>query len=329
MMICCEENPPYGPAIGTANNFLELICLAYKRYITLTRNSGKQLLTTSNITISITVFHAQTLDYPSDNEEWDSFTGIIIPGSLSTAYHDHIEWIERLQKVIREEININRRKTLAVCFGHQSFAHAFKDYSSNRLNRNQDKGEPQRGLAVKCPTGCKVGRRSCNLTIEGKWFLSSALASVATFESLELLYTHGDMVQSLPPIAISLGGNDSVPVLAAAYFKSEEYAARFRENAIVNYEGSKTIPSSGSLEEYTKLNGYSSLPYAITLQAHPEYIANDGLTFMNTSAHVQEVGHVTESEATTACEDAKKNFDRFLQDSLDTMIAIGITLQWF
>ncbi len=329
MMICCEENPPYGPAIDTANNFLELICMSYKRYISSTWNLDKQSRKTSNMTVRITVFHAQKLDYPSDKEEWDSFSGIIIPGSLSTAYHDHVEWIERLQKVIREEIKVNRRKTLGVCFGHQSFAHAFKNYASYKPCGNRDKDEPQHGLAVKCPTGCNVGGKTCNLTIAGKCFFSNALASDAPFDPLELLYTHGDMVQSLPPFALSLGGNDSVPVLAAAYFESEEYAARFRDHAISNCKDSTIKPSSGRWNEYTKLSGSSSLPYAITLQAHPEYIANNGITFMNTSAHVQEVGHVTEAEATAACQDAKKNFDKFFQESLDTMIAIGVTLKWF
>lgn len=35
--------------------------------------------------------------------------------------------------------------------------------------------------------------------------------------SMELLYTHGDMVHSLPDFAVSLGGNTNVPIEACAY----------------------------------------------------------------------------------------------------------------
>ena len=46
---------------------------------------------------------------------------------------------------------------------------------------------------------------------------------------MELLYTHGDMVQSLPEFAISLGGNANVPIEACAYFSSKEDKVLFQK----------------------------------------------------------------------------------------------------
>ena len=56
--------------------------------------------------------------------EWSSYDGILLPGSFSSAYEND-EWIQKLKCVIQSEIHAKGRKTLAVCFGHQIFAHSF------------------------------------------------------------------------------------------------------------------------------------------------------------------------------------------------------------
>ena len=41
--------------------------------------------------------------------------------------------------------------------------------------------------------------------------------------SMELLYTHGDMVHSLPDFAVSLGGNTNVPIEAYYSFATAQH----------------------------------------------------------------------------------------------------------
>jgi len=48
------------------------------------------------LTIRITIYHAQSNDYPLTSSEWSSYDGILIPGSLSaSAAYDNtsVEWI--------------------------------------------------------------------------------------------------------------------------------------------------------------------------------------------------------------------------------------------
>ena len=49
--------------------------------------------------------------------EWNEFDGVIIPGSLASAY-DNEAWIHRLFGAIRE-LNERAMPTLGICFGHQ------------------------------------------------------------------------------------------------------------------------------------------------------------------------------------------------------------------
>jgi len=170
MMICCEENEPYGPALDTATMFLELLCASYERYhhhhhrehdddhiddendasSNYSEQRSKGVVVDEDEDkdededgaggdakrlplrrIQITVYHAQKMDYPQSDDEWDGYDGIIIPGSLSAAYDTHIGWIRRLLNVIRTEIHDKRRKTMGVCFGHQCLAHSFRHSSSS------------------------------------------------------------------------------------------------------------------------------------------------------------------------------------------------------
>ena len=346
MMICCEENPPYGPAEDTANNFLELLCMSYERYYS-SMVTSDVVTSTRNVTISITIYHAQKYDYPSTSQEWNSFNGVIIPGSLSAAYDDHLDWIHRLHTVIRDEIHENRRKTLGVCFGHQCFAHSFKAKKkdeNNRLDCNEknlmdvkDECKSPRehallqsdGLAIKCPTGAKAGRIPCLLTAAGRYIFSQPFEPK---ESLQMLYTHGDMVHSLPSIGLSLGGNGDVPIEAAAYFESEKSALNFQHYVNELELGMDDTPTlKQALGICTNKHGSTSCPYAITFQAHPEYVPPKAfnVTFFNTVTAMWKRGGINDVLSRDACKDAKLNFDKVLKDSLDAMIAACITLGWF
>lgn len=295
LMICCEEAAPYGPAEATAHMFLELLYMSYGHLASM--NEHQEIYGIKSI--SIAVYHAQHEDYPASKEEWDSYDGCIIPGSLSSAYDTHINWIKRLHDVIRDEIHANRRKTLAVCFGHQSFAHA--------LGEMVDPSNERNGEACMCPSGKKAGRKSFNVTPVGKLIFGSDLPC------LEMLYTHGDMVNSLPRTGLCLGGNEDVPIQSAAYFASEECALKYKENA-----------SEGK-------NDTSTIPYALTFQSHPEFISTDGfnVNFVNIVEAMEKLKHIDAATAQEACADAKQTFDRVKLHSLDATMAVAMILGWF
>lgn len=329
MMISCEENPPYGPSKDTALIFLELLCQAYERKCSRsllsssskeseTKNREQQIMVsddTTNLTISITIYHAQSNDYPLTLSEWSSYDGILIPGSLSAAYDTQVEWIEKLQSVIRNEIHKMGLKTVGVCFGHQCFAHAFGAHHDVDVCSRE-------GRAIKCPTGSKAGRISCKLTQEGRQLL---LLDGNSDMEIIMLYTHGDMVQSLPEFAISLGGTTNVPIEASAYFSSKEEKILFQKQ---QQQTTSTMANGGDKSSDTAIKVQ---PYAFTFQAHPEYISPTGFntTYFNTVQEMEDRGLITQQFSKEVREDAKVNFEKVQEDSLSVMIAVATTFGWF
>lgn len=334
MMICCEENAPYGPVKTTATMFLELLCAAYERHRAVKKDG-----TTDLRGIRITVYHAQQMDYPETEHEWDMYDGIIIPGSLSAAYDDQVEWIRFLHDVIQIEIHECRRKTLGVCFGHQCYAHSFRERCV--MNSNVVVGDGTGGLATLCSIGPIAGRKAFGLTDEGRFLLEAtnpissltmenederlSLSSSTTKkrECLEMLYTRGDMVKSIPSVGVSLlcDVNGKLPNEACAYFENEHDATRFRELAHRISTGGGE-PSTASTPPR---------PYAITFQAHPEYMSDTGFrcNFVDTVKAMEQRGIITNETLRMACEDAVQNYDILLEDCLDSIVSTAVILGWF
>jgi len=101
------------------------------------------------------------------------------------------------------------------------------------------------------------------------------------------IQTHGDMVQSLPEFAISLGGNANVPIEACAYFSSKEDKVLFQKQLQQHlqsqhhggdYDGDNTTYHTSTSTSITVQS------YAFTFQAHPEYISPTGFNvdYINT-----------------------------------------------
>lgn len=328
MMISCEENPPYGPSKETAAMFVELLCQAYERMQRLEKIEQQQHEVTAvtekeaatKMTVSITLYHAQNFDYPKTPIEWSSYDGIILPGSLSAAYDNKsTPWIEHLQQyVIRDTIHKMKLKTLGVCFGHQCFAHAFGNDVAGG------------GRAIKCPTGSKAGRISCQLTKEGQQLLLlhrsppcnniNSSSDDKKDNSIELLYTHGDMIQSLPNFAISLGGNLDVPIEACAYFASVDEKNQWMQQ--------QQMQQQYQQQQQTEETFQTIQPYAFSFQAHPEYISPTGfsINYINTVQAMEHRGYITQELSRNVCEDARTYFDTVYEDSLDVIIAVAVTL---
>ena len=340
MMICCEENEPYGPASATANMFAELLCAAYERHC---QYNGDET-NVKEFTIRITIYHAQSNDYPQSQQEWDGYHGIIIPGSLSAAYDVQIDWIHHLQTIIQNEIHSKQRKTLGICFGHQCFANSFGLSNNNDTNREEKVvngngyESKRRGSASKCTIGHMAGTKAFKLTEEGKYLLG--ITTTATIkdpcakclrldsccttnakEDIQMLYTRGDMVESLPAVGVSLCGNgDTLPNEACAYFSSEEDVKQFREQV-----------KQGQHLSQKCLTNDLVLPYAITFQAHPEYMSSTGykVNYVNTVKAMEGRGFITHEVSTKAIDDASLNYETLSNDSLDAARLAAGVLGWF
>ncbi|KAL3790638.1 hypothetical protein ACHAW5_004205 [Stephanodiscus triporus] len=330
--------------------FVELLCASYERY----RENIDDAASESEPPkggmalrkIRITVYHAQKMDYPQTSQEWDGFDGIIIPGSLSAAYDTHIEWIHRLLSVIQTEIHEKRRKTLGVCFGHQCFAHSFRssakdsDHSTSEENddsESNERGDGGGGLATECCIGPMAGRRAFRLTAEGKFLLGGTTTVTSRREHqvslrndlaknnylsspkeyLEMLYTR---------VGISLCGDDNLPNEACAYFASEEDAMCFR-NCVA--QDTDMDSSASACLKCSKASWPQ--PYAITYQAHPEFMSDTGykVNFINTVSAMEKRGSIHHETSRQACEDADSNYNVLLENCLNATISTGVTLGWF
>ena len=368
MMICCEENEPYGPAVVTATMFLELLVASYERYLDgVSEAEGDE----NDVgfdrdrprMIRIAIYHAQRMDYPDNAGEWDEYDGVIIPGSLSAAYDTHVEWIRRLLDVIRTEIREKRRKTMAVCFGHQAFAHSFRssavvEANSDRMARAGDgiddgggyatarvDDDDGYGLATVCSVGPMAGRRAFRLTDEGRFLfgigqggdhrISTDGNEISGARCLEMLYTRGDMVRSIPSMGISLCGDGMLPNEACAYFASMEDASRFRDR-VAAQDGSAGMDygmDDGIASSACGVTSVSScpMPYAITYQAHPEYMSATGfrVNYVNTIGAMEKRGAISRDICHHAREDAELNYDVLMEHCLRATISTGVILGWF
>ena len=291
MVLGCEQEPPYGPNHHTATLLLDLIGQAIEQCSPENDESSRIG------TVTLKIYNVQAGEYPTSAQEWNEFDGVIIPGSFSSAYDDDA-WIHKLKHTLQEHIVQAKRPTLAICFGHQIMAHSF----------------PVGGQAMKVPTGPRAGRCTSKLTREGSYLLGIREKDV------ELYFSHGDMVGSLPPTAVALGGSERVPVEIAAYFGSIAEVEALKDAARREDDAPTTARST-------------IRPFAITFQAHPEYAASVHLGVEQTLEKVMDAmhqrGNISCDERVRASQDAAETYPMVHKSSVDLMIKAGKLLQWF
>jgi GMP synthase-like glutamine amidotransferase len=276
-MLGCETQPPYGPIPHTANLLLDLIAAAASATTTISGIIPKNSTTASTMPrkIVLELFDATNQEYPDDIHVYD---GVLLPGSFSSAYQE-LPWIKRLKEYIQEMIVQDQISTLAICFGHQLFAHSFG----------------KNGRCVPTPSGSRAGRFQLPLFEAGR--------DLWGVPSLELFYTHGDMVQQIPDTAVALGGSPGLPFQAVAYY-------------------------SGNINADTR----SKRPYAISLQGHPEYAVSkeNGVqqTLSSCMMEMEKHGHLNSETRHRSLQDAEEHFEKVRADSILAIAKVGQALGW-
>jgi GMP synthase-like glutamine amidotransferase len=307
IVLGCEPSPPYGPNHHTAELLLDLIGEAALESTSISASSSRRRPVTEQKdicwTISMRIYDVQKGEYPADANEWNSYDGILIPGSFASAYDESasVAWIGTLKNVIQQEIVAEKRPTLGICFGHQILAHSFAT-----------------GSAVKVPTGSRAGRYVMPMTPTGSDLLDwhhETSEDNNSKTSIGLYYTHGDMVGQLPNVAVSLGGNEQVPIQAAAYFATPEDAA-------------KVVQASEHEQERPK-------PYAVSFQAHPEYATSRerelGVhgTLELSLDKMEKRGELDREGRLSIGRDVQEHFETVQRDSVHMMLSTGRLLGWF
>jgi GMP synthase-like glutamine amidotransferase len=335
VMLGCEPNPPYGPNHHTAELLLDLIAQAALESTMTSSNttsSSRRRPATEQPqqdirwTLSIRIYDVQKGEYPADGNEWSSYDGVLLPGSFSTAYDESpsAAWIATLLQVVQQEIVAVQRPTMGICFGHQILAHSFAT-----------------GCAAKVPTGRKAGRFAMPLTRTGAELLDFGRYESSDGEdinnnnnnngntnSIGLYYTHGDMVAQLPSVAVLLGGNEQVPIQAAAYFATAEDAAK------VVQASADAVGKVGNSEQQLPK------PYAVSFQAHPEYASTTestrekgtGIGYRTLELNLDKMklsGGLSQEQRLSIGRDAQEHFETVQRDSVHVMLSTGRLLGWF
>jgi GMP synthase-like glutamine amidotransferase len=287
-LLGCETNEPYGPIPHTGELFHALLEQAASSHQQMMKKKDPPTSTTTATTTTTTVFqidlyNAKNEEYPGD---WSIYHGVILPGSFSAAY-DTDPWIIKLQSIIQTVLVAQQIPTLGICLGHQIFAHSF-----------------QNGLATRTPSGARGGRYT--MTYNHMW-RNEEEEEEETATSLDLYYTHGDMVAQLPETAICLGGDDTVPIQAAAYFGTIQE----RNDWLLKEEAAKP-------------------PFAVTFQAHPEYATSMDRGVERTLCQCLQAqadkGLISNKEQ--AMDDSIAAFERVKTDSLTAMARVLELLRW-
>jgi GMP synthase-like glutamine amidotransferase len=347
LFLGCEADDTYGPYDHTATLFIELICRAVQEHYYHIQQQEQELpatqkrkqtstTTTHILNVSLTVYRISQGDFPThlSDEEWNRFHGIILPGSHGAAYDaESTPWILEFGKLLRAKHQPGCPPMLGICFGHQLLAHV---------------ADGDGGKAVLCPNGTQVGRKSMTVTEAGLRILfppssvsngqphsstsqeetkegSMAQLSVAeestdcrnSLPTIDLYYSHGDMVQQLPSHAIVLASSDKVPIQAAAYFASEHEAREFTRNS------NSTNNNKNNMIR----------PTAITFQAHPEFAVSRTLGLERTLGRImdgmQHRGVITPEARHEIGHDAHINFASVERQSLQVLMRVGHVLEWW
>lgn len=140
----------------------------------------QRVLSAADPSLTYQTYDVEHGSLPASLDECD---GWLITGSRRSVY-EQVPWIERLGELTRELV-AQRRKLVAVCFGHQMVAHVMG------------------GQTARAPHGWTVGVQEHRIDAPFPWDPGT--------QSVRMIHTHQDQVMELPPGATRVGGNALVP----------------------------------------------------------------------------------------------------------------------
>lgn len=141
-------------------------------------------------------YHIQNGEFPENLNECDAY---LITGS-KTGVYDNEHWLEPLEQWIKKAYN-NKVRMLGICFGHQMLAHSLG------------------GHASKSDKGWGVGNHMTNILHLPIWLNDDS-------DAYQLIYSHKDQVESLPPRGKVLASSDFC-----------EYAAWYISDQVLSFQG--------------------------------------------------------------------------------------------
>lgn len=170
----------------------EFTCYS-EAFVTLLKTSNDK----SNIFTSLHFKTYRAIEdiYPQHIDDCDAY---LITGSKYSAY-EGLAWITTLQSFI-QQLHAAKKKIIGICFGHQLIAHSLK------------------GTTTKSDRGWGIGVSSVIVEQKQGWMQPF-------IKEFSLLVSHQDQVQTLPPKAIAIAGNDFCP---NASFQLSEHILSFQ-----------------------------------------------------------------------------------------------------
>ncbi|MEQ9029124.1 MAG: type 1 glutamine amidotransferase [Aggregatilineales bacterium] len=139
------------------------------------------LLTPAMPDIELVVYDVTQGQFPANVRECE---GYISTGSRQSVYDD-VAWIHDLSAFVRD-LYANQQKFVGICFGHQMIAHALG------------------GEVKKTGRGWGIGVKSVEINQPQAWMQPAMPA-------YNLLLSHQDQVETLPPDARVIGSNAHCP----------------------------------------------------------------------------------------------------------------------
>ncbi|NOY67893.1 MAG: GMP synthase [Deltaproteobacteria bacterium] len=180
-------------------------------FLNLFRRAAKDL----PFDVSIDIFNVMNGEYPDLSvPHGNGYDGFIGSGSRFSVY-DQIDWILAFKKFVKK-LFAAEKKFVGICFGHQMIAEALGGACGNSAR------------------GWGLGTREVVIRRPMPW-MKPAL------NAYRLIVSHADQVDTLPPNAEILGGNDHCPCsmyMAGSHFLGiqghPEFTPAFAEDLMIS-----------------------------------------------------------------------------------------------